>query len=195
MPEEISLSLIQNYAIYLAAISAIISGVIVIYKKAIKPMVRAISNLYKTMEKIDKIFDELTPNGGTSIKDKIDHIDINLSLFQQVQEAMAADTKAALFRTDSLGNCVYVNRTYTRTVGLNVSEILGHGWQNAIAEEDREKVVAEWYKSVKENREYSQEFRFETPDGVQTRCKCRSYKLVDSRGELLGYWGNCTILD
>ncbi len=194
MSEEISTSLIQNYAIYGAAISAVISSIILIYKRVVKPLVKHFSNWYDMMNKVDKIFDELTPNGGTSIKDKIDRMDSGLALVQQVQQAMAADTESALFRTDSEGRCVWVNRTYTRIVGMNLAEVLGHGWQNAIAQEEREIVVAEWYKSVEENREFSMNYNFETPDGVKTLCKCRSYKLVDSKGDLIGYWGNCIIL-
>lgn len=195
MPEGDFTSLIQDYAIYVAGISAIISGIIVIYKKAIKPMVKAVTSYYRTIEKIDKIFEEVTPNGGTSIKDKIDKMDHSLALIQQVQDAMAADTTAALFRTDSEGNCVWVNRTYTRTAGRDVSELMGHGWQNAVAQEDRDHIVEEWYTSVKENREFSLEFNFETPTGHKTRAKVRSYKLVDSKGEILGYFGNCQLLD
>jgi len=194
MSEDIWNNLISDYAVYIAAASAIISGLIMIYKKVIKPMIKAVASYYKTIEKIDKIFEEITPNGGTSIKDKVDDIYHNLALVQQVQEAMAADTKQAHFRTDSDGNCVWVNRTYTRTVGRDVSEILGHGWQNAISQDDREEVVAEWYKSVKENREFSMEFNFETPTGKLVKSKVRSYKLVNPRGEILGYYGNCSIL-
>ena len=194
MSEDFWSNLVQDYALYAAGASTIVTGLIVIYKKAVKPMVKAITSYYKTIEKIDRIFEELTPNGGSSVKDKIDRMDSGLALVQQVQQAMAADTKAALFRTDSEGNCVWVNRTYTRTVGMNMSEILGHGWQNGISQDDRDDVVTEWYKSVEENREFSMNFNFETPDGIKTLCKCRSYKLVDSRGELIGYWGHCQIL-
>lgn len=188
------INLIENYSVYIGAISATTIVGVFAFKKGIKPMIRAFKTYTELCRKVDTIFEEMIPNGGTSIKDKIDRVDKVVSLVQQIQQAMAADTKAVLFRTDSDGNCVWVNRTYTRTVGRALSEVLGHGWQNGIAPEDRESVVTEWYKSVEENREYSQDFNFETPDGTKTAVRCRSYKLVDAKGELIGYWGNCRIL-
>ena len=195
MSEGSWVDILRDYSLYATGASAALGLIIFLYRKAVKPMFVALQTYYQAIEKIDKIFDEITPNGGTSMKDKIDKIDDNLHLWQEIQLAMAADTKAALFRTDSEGNCVWVNRTYTKIVGRSFSEILGHGWQNVISQEDREKVVAEWYKSVEENREFSMDYNFETPDGEKTLVKGRGYKLVNSKGDLLGYWGNCTILD
>jgi len=186
--------LIQDYALYAVAVSTIVGGLITVYKKGVKPVLKHFTEWYAMQEKINTIFDEITPNGGTSIKDKVDQTYKGLHLLGQIQDAMAADTKAALFRTDPEGNCVWVNRTYTRTVGRDVSELLGHGWQNAIATEDREHVVAEWYRAVEENRDFVVDYRFETPDGKIISCKCRGYKMVCPTGELLGYHGNCEIL-
>jgi PAS domain S-box-containing protein len=186
--------LIQEYATITTTISVSIAGIIFVYKKGIKPVLEAIKAYNKTVEKIDRIFEEITPNGGTSIKDKIDYIDYNVTLVQQIQQAMAADTKVAQFRTDSEGNCVWVNRTYRRTVDRDMSEILGHGWQNTIAQDERDEVVTEWYKSVEEEREFSMNFHFETPTGEKILCRCRSYKLVNRKGDVLGYLGYCNIL-
>jgi PAS domain S-box-containing protein len=195
MPTEIWTQLISEYAVSIAAASAIISGLIFIYKKALKPMIKMAVDMYKTIGKIDKIFEEITPNGGTSIKDTINKIDYKVDIIQQIQEAESADNITANFRTDPEGNCVWVNRTYIRTIGYDLSQVLGHGWQNGIAEQDRERVVNEWYTAVKEDREFSMTFNFESPAGVLIPAKVRSYKLVNDRGEILGYYGTCDILD
>jgi len=194
MSREWWIIVIQNYSIYIGALSATIGVGIFIFKKGIKPLLETIKTYNELCRKVNTIFEEMTPNGGLSVKDKVDRMDKGLSLVQQIQEAMAADTKAALFRTDSSGDCVWVNRTYTKTVGRNISEVLGHGWINGIAQDERDSVVTEWYKSVDENREFSMEFNFETPEGKQTKSKCRSYKMVDCRGEVIGYFGHCDIL-
>lgn len=196
MSEEYSVlsNLIEDYAIYVVAASTIAGALITIYKKVVEPVIKHFTEWYDMIEKVDKIFDEITPNGGTSIKDKVDQTYQGLALLSQITDAMAADTKAALFRTDPEGNCVWVNRTYTRTVGRDVSELLGHGWQNAIAAKDRAHVVTEWYRAVEENRDFVVDYNFETPDGKLIPCRGRGYKLVNPRGELLGYHGNCEIL-
>lgn len=187
-------AVLDSYATYIGILSATIMVGLFTWKRGIKPVLAALEQYHTLCDKVDTIFDEMTPNGGTSIKDRIERMDTGLSLVQEIQQAMAADTEAVLFRTDPNGDCVWVNRTYTRTVGRDLSEILGHGWQNAIAQVDRERVVTEWYKAVEENREFILDYNFETPEGEKTLVRGRGYKLVDSKGDLLGYWGNCQIL-
>lgn len=144
--------------------------------------------------KIDIIFEELTPNGGTSVKDKIDKIGHQLTLVTERQKAGAADHVDALFETDPEGNCYWINRTYARLVKRLPSELMGHGWQNAIAQEDREAVVDGWYKAAKEDREFIMDFNFETPDGQLIPAKVRSYRMTDSRGVTVGFYGQIKVL-
>ena len=192
MPIELEIKdVILNYSTYIAIVATGLSASIIIYKKAIKPMLAAMKSYYSIVSKIDTIFIELTPNGGSSIKDQVNHIDNSVQLAQQVQQAMAADSKAALFRTDPEGNVVWVNRTYTRIVARDISEVLGHGWHNVIAPEQRDEVVREWYKAVADDREFYWDVNLITPTGERTLVRVRSYKLVNGKGEIMGYWGNC----
>jgi PAS domain S-box-containing protein len=189
MPNGVWSSLIQDYAAYVTAASASLGAIIYIYKKGIKPMLQAVKSYYETVEKIDKIFEELTPNGGTSIKDKIDKIDAGLNLVSERQRAREIDDPVARFETDPVGNCTWINRTYSSLVQRTPSELMGHGWQNAISQLDREHVVTDWYKSVEEKREFTMDFNFETPNGALIECKVRSYKMTDPGGNIIGYYG------
>ena len=194
MSTDIGMALLNDYSVYIGAVSATIAVSVFTWKKGIKPAMQALKQYDRLCERVDTIFEEITPNGGKSMKDTQDRMARDIALDGQIQQSMAADTKAALFRTDSEGKCVWVNRTYTRTVGRDAKEIMGHGWVNAIAADERDAVVAEWYKSVEEDREFSMEFNFETPTGDKTKAKVRSYKMVDSKGDVLGYFGNCTLV-
>jgi len=186
--------IIQDYAIYLAAVSAIISSLIVVYRKAIKPMLKAVTHYYAAIEKIDKIFEEMRPNGGTSIKDKIDRIDHGLTFVGERLRAYLADADEAHFETDADGNCTRVNRTYTRLVERETSEILGHGWHNCVYQKDREHVTSAWYDAVDDDRELSLNFRFETPSGKIIPVKGVSYKMTNDEGVVIGYLGKIRIL-
>jgi PAS domain S-box-containing protein len=193
MSTNIGMALFNDYSVYVGTISATIGISVFIWKKGIKPAMQALKRYNQLCERVDTIFEEITPNGGKSMKDTQDRMADDIALYGQIQQSMAADTKAALFRTDSEGDCVWVNRTYARTVGRDAKEIMGHGWINAISLDERDAVVAEWYKSVEEDREFHMNFSFETPTGIKTQAKVRSYKMVDSKGDTLGYFGNCTL--
>lgn len=195
MPEGIGSDLIQNYAIYIASISAIISGVIVTYKKVVKPVIKHVQQWYVMQDKIDRIFEEITPNGGKSIKDKIDKIDVDLTQVGERLRAYLSDTKEAHFETDAEGNCTRVNRTYTRLVERETSEVLGHGWHNCVYQPDREKVIEAWQDAVDDDRELTIKFNFETPSGKIIPVRGTSYKMTNDEGEVIGYLGKIKVLE
>jgi PAS domain S-box-containing protein len=186
--------ILTNYSALATAIGTGLAALIFIYKKVVQPMWQAFKNYTDMSNKIDKIFTEITPNGGTSIKDKVDKIDKDLVLVRERQRALMADDKDAMFETDLNGNCNWVNRTYTRLVQRNPSELMGHGWVNAIAQEDRDAIVQGWYKSVKEDREFTGDFKFLTPEGTLIPCQIRSYRMADSHGRAIAYQGRISTL-
>jgi len=134
---------------------------------------------------------EMHPNNGASMRDSLNRIEADVSLANERQRARMLDTPEMIFETDCKGDCVWVNRTYTRAVERALPELLGRGWVNGIAVEDRDAVVSEWYKSVEENREFEMNFNFQTPDGEVFPVTCRSYRMRSSNGKIIGYLGHC----
>ena len=154
-------------------------------------------------EDITFIVSELKLNGGTSVKDAINRneetllrIEGNLSLANERQRARMLDTQEMIFETDCSGDCIWVNRTYTRTVQRAMPELLGKGWVNGISVDHRESVVLEWYKAVEDGREFEMDFDFQTPDGVLIPVMCRSYRMrSQNTGDTIGYLGHCTEIE
>lgn len=189
--------LIHHYPTLIAAASAAIGAIYYIIKSWILPMIKAFKRYTKLCEKVDIVFEELQPNGGHSIKDAISRLeatvteikDVHLRRLSERQKALLADKRTALFETDSEGNCIWVNRTYARVAGRTPSELYGHGWQNAIAKDQRDYVTKSWYRAVEESRELILDFSFETPDGIKTPATIKSYKLADEHNNVLGYFG------
>jgi len=149
------------------------------------------TNIDTLSDQMSFLVSEMHPNGGTSIRDALDRIEDQISLTSERSRGRWLDAPEMLFETDDEGEYIWVNRTYTRGVQRSLVELLGSGWVNVIAIEDRETVVASWYKAVKEDREFDMEFNFRTPDGVSFPIHCRSYKMTDRFGEPIGYLGSC----
>ena len=143
-------------------------------------------------ERLDQIIFEFMPNGGSSMKDQLNRLESDMALANERQRARMLDTPEMIFETDADGHCVWVNRTYSKAVQRNFTELLGFGWVNGIAVGDRERVVSEWYKAVEENREFEIEFQFQDADGNAFPVTCRSYKMRDWRtGKAVGFLGRC----
>ena len=185
---------VGEWSVYITSASALVGFLIFMHRKVFGPLYTMFKTQHSIAEKIDFIFEELKPNSGKSIRDVINRIEKGLISASGFQKALLADHEDALFETDSEGNCIWMNRTYIRLVERTPAEILGHGWQNTIAQEIRKEFVEDWYSAVTEDREFTRDFSFETPSGRIIPVKVRSYKIPDSSGKSIGYLGYITVL-
>lgn len=152
------------------------------------------SRLDELSEQVGFLITELKVNGGASIKDQLNRVEMACAKTNERQRARMLDSSDLVFETDPDGSCVWVNRTYARTVQRLPQELMGFGWVNAIAKGHRDRVMDGWYASVKEDREFEMNFNFSTPDGDEFPALVRSYKMTDSRGNAIGYLGSVTLL-
>ena len=185
---------LRDLPFILGALSTIFGGIYVFYNKVILPAMRAYQNYKNLLDKVDLIAEEMKPNGGNSIKDAVHRIEKELTLSSERYKALIADYDSAIFETDAKGNCTWVNRTLAKTVQRIPIELMGNGWINTIAKNDRERVVTEWQKSIEEEREFSNEFSFETPEGNLIPVKVFSYKMINREGDTIGFLGICRIV-
>jgi PAS domain S-box-containing protein len=119
-------------------------------------------------------------------------IEISLSESQQRFESLAAVAPVGIYRTNTTGDCIYVNDRWCQIAGLTAAEASGPNWARALHPEDREKVGAEWYASVQEHRPFEIECRFQKPDGTVTWVLSRANAERDIYGEIIGYVGTIT---
>jgi PAS domain S-box-containing protein len=197
--------LLENYSIIVAGTGALLTISIFVFKRGIKPVWQALKKYQDTTDKIDRIFDEVMPNGGASMSDKVSVIGKNvekigygLSIVTARQRAILQEESAGAiprFETDLKGDCTWVNRAYARLVERTPAELLGHKWQNALDPNSREEVVTGWYKAVEEERELEINFNFKTISGKAIPCHVKSFIMDDPEtGEILGYLGKITVL-
>lgn len=131
---------------------------------------------------------ELSPNGGSSLKDQVTKIATRMDVSDQIRRVLADGRELALFEMDERGQCVWVNGTYARLVGMPAASFFGFGWVNAIHPDDRERVSEEWTLVVEQQREFKGTLRlFDASDNVHTM-HCLATPLW-SGGKLVGYFG------
>ena len=119
-------------------------------------------------------------------------IEISLSESQKRFESLAAVAPVGIYRTNTTGDCIYVNDRWCEIAGLTAAEVSGPNWASALHPEDRQKVGAEWYASVQERRPFELECRFQKPDGTTTWVLSRANAEHDIYGEIIGYVGTIT---
>ncbi len=139
--------------------------------------------------KIDRIELELKPNGGSSIHDAINRIESKVGLQDQKLLALLKSMPYGTFITDSLGNWIDVNLTLCRITERTESELKGNDWMNWIHEDDKEDVMAEWERAVKNKMVFNMNMIYTTPTGQEISIQIHGNQLKSEKGDLIGYFG------
>ncbi|MEH2386665.1 MAG: response regulator [Nostoc sp.] len=116
---------------------------------------------------------------------------VNAELRQSEERLRSLSTcsPVGIFEIDTEGGCRYTNPRYQAICGLQAAESLEKRWLESVHPEDRERAVSSWSNYIRQSRDYSEEFRFQTADGSIRWVQVRSSPMLSGQGELLGYVG------
>ena len=143
---------------------------------------------------LDRIENELTHNGGTSLKDAIYRIEDRQYGMEAFFRAQLNLHNVAIVRTDKDGKLIAINRQYQRMTGYSLVEVRGDGWINAIHPDDRSKVKHQWDEAIAGGREYTEDIKFITASGDSFMAHASIFRELDSAGVIRGYLGTITPL-
>lgn len=116
---------------------------------------------------------------------------VNAELRQSEERLRSLSTcsPVGIFEIDTEGGSRYTNPRYQTICGLKAAESLEKKWLESVHPEDRERAVTSWSNYIREGRDYSEEFRFQTAYGIVRWVQVRSSPMLSGQGELLGYVG------
>jgi PAS domain S-box-containing protein len=172
-----------------AALSVLIGTLAILFhRKVVIPVVAGIKKVGDTKSKIDKIYAELSPNGGASIRDAINRIEMRLVGVEQKQNVYLLESPQGIFETDVNGRVIGVNRTLCNMVGRTEKELMGMGWINAIAGVDRDRVFDNWTDSVSNKMEFHAKFLMKGREGNEFAVSCIGYPMESpTTKEVIGW--------
>jgi diguanylate cyclase (GGDEF)-like protein/PAS domain S-box-containing protein len=107
-------------------------------------------------------------------------------------DVLAEHLPIGVYETDAEGYFVYVNATWSNLTGIDRDAAIGRSWASVVHPEDLERVIGEWRRSRAEQREFSLEYRYVSPEGDARWVWCRAVELRDDSGEITGYLGTCS---
>ncbi|TAE98138.1 MAG: phosphodiesterase [Oscillatoriales cyanobacterium] len=96
-----------------------------------------------------------------------------------------------IFRADAAGYCLYVNERFLEMAGLTAPKALGEGWAQSLHPEDRDRILSQWYRAVKNKLPCKLEYRFCNGD-LTTWVFWQAVPEIANSGEVLGYLGTLT---
>lgn len=117
---------------------------------------------------------------------------VALAASEQRFHALAEVSPVGVFYTDDEGNGIYMNEKCCEITGLSGTETLGRGWSDRLHPDDRERVLAEIDKGLREDTPSRSEYRFLKPDGTVTWVLGQSTPHRNSLGQTTGIVGTIT---
>ncbi|MDB9512615.1 EAL domain-containing protein [Kamptonema animale CS-326] len=96
-----------------------------------------------------------------------------------------------IFRTETAGECLYVNPRFCEMAGLTPAEALKSGWARSLHPDDRDRVLTAWYRAITEKMPFKLEYRFQQGSQV-TWVYCQAVPEIEKNGEVTGYLGTLT---
>lgn len=152
----------------------------------LKKRFNQLSDLYL---KVQKISEEFSPNGGSTLRDAINRIEDKITLQEQKTLAIIKSFPIGTWISDKHGKCVDVNRSLCKIMGRTESEIKGDNWSNWIHPDERDDVFEEWYRAVNNMMTFDMTYRYVLPDGRIQKVHGVAYQLRTERNELIGFLG------
>jgi PAS domain S-box-containing protein len=173
----------------IAMITAIGGLLWYVNKRYVRPWFVNQSLMFLAIPKIEKIYEQVTPNGGSSFRDAVDRIEVITVGLEQKLSAYMMDTRHGIFETDDKGNYIWVNRTYCRMLGKRESEMLGKSWVNCVHEDERDRVLKSWNYALENTIEFNLIFKMVTNDGVILPVHAHANPMTNGKKVLIGYLG------
>lgn len=134
---------------------------------------------------------EFKPNGGSSIRDSLNRLEIGLAVNRQTSLTLASVVGVAYFQADKDGEYIYVSRDWQRLTGTFSEDALGHGWLQSIHEDDRDKIEHTWAKAIAGGGSIRLACRLTC--GAQVHITATAIK--SPGGALEGFVGFCELVD
>jgi PAS domain-containing protein len=167
------------------------------HKYLIKKIINHFKEVLSLHGKIDEIYKEVKPNGGSSIKDIVNRlektvlsVDKKVSILQETEDAFREDGPLGVFECSVDGENKYVNRTFAKWLGVSKSDLMGFGWRNYLESfSTREDYDQEWQEAFKQGREVKLPVVFRGLNDTKVFCFVQSYPIFDSEGVIEKYLG------
>lgn len=151
----------EYFTLAVSIIGGCVSVLSLIWVKMIMPVIKFIKSQESVSEAIHQIKNELTTNGGNSLKDSFIDLQATCNRMEVRQKIMEQRTKAALhyslvalFETDSSGRIVWSNENFNRLTNDKLQSAEGYDWISYILESDREDFLLEFKSCLTMNRKF-----------------------------------------
>lgn len=111
-----------------------------------------------TIKLAQKVLYELNNNGGKSIKDLVEKTNKTVAKLAATNEAMLTISDECIFKCSPDGRCIFANESLCDLYGASHDEMMGYGWINFLAQDERDANEKNWKRAVENDTNISSEY-------------------------------------
>lgn len=102
----------------------------------------------------------------TNLEEQVEERTYQLNEHKEMYKTLSRVSPVGIFRTNSEGDCIYVNKRWVEIAGISSEEAMGSGWIKAVHPDDINEVVKVWKDAHKNKLPHAEvAFRFLHDDG------------------------------
>jgi len=180
-------SLAAFFTLANATIAALIifTGYLINFSKKIKPYISVKDDIASLKLEISEISNEFKTNGGKSLKDQINDLQVSTKTILYRQRWILDNREEPIFETDEHGNFTWVNDAFVRLTDRPFRELQNNNWINSLKEDSREEITESWKIAIENKRTFEHILFI-----VDSKSRIFSTKCIASRQEDGKYIGS-----
>ena len=159
-----------------------------IYTKMLAPLVSYIKAVNLRDEKIDSILAQFSANGGATIKDQLNRIELAAITSNKAITLVASMLNIGTWKADTKGYCVEVSEELCEITGRSEQEILGNNWSQWIHPDDKERVWKAWQFFIENRTIFNERYHF-VKDGKDNVYVHGTAHVIQRGNEIIGIFG------
>ena len=131
------------------------------------------------------------------VSDITSHKRVEMAL-QESEEAfrtLAESVPHIVWATRADGWNIFFNKRWVEYTGLSLEQSYGHGWNIPFHPDDKKRAWDAWQNATEHGATYSLDVRLRRADGVYRWWLVRGVPLLDTKGEIIKWFGTCTDIE
>ncbi len=139
--------------------------------------------------RINKVLEELRPNGGASLRDSVNRIEANQNILSQKFAYSLDQNNCGFFYSNANGDYIEISPGYCRLVGKGEDESLGKRWIYNIHVKDRQRIAQEWKEAVDNAADFESDYTMVNSNEEEIRVTGHASPVKTITGQVIGYFG------
>jgi len=130
-------------------------------------------------------------SSGADITERI-HVQDALKESEEKFRTVTQISPVGIFRTNTKGDCLYVNDRWCEITGLSAKQAKGRGWMNSIHPQDKDKILNIFYHTDKRDTCFKLEYRILHHNGSMRWVIGQGTAEKNLKGQISGFVGTIT---